>query len=784
MLKNYLKMAFRNIVNNKGFSLITILGLSVGMATAILIFLFVKHELSYDKFNENADRVYRVITQEKNENTKKLSIELSMIKYASELKKLSEIDSACRLFKSWENEFVYENNKIKVKQIFYSDSDIFNVFSFNALTGNVNNVFRTKNSAVITKSLANKVFHNVNPIDKAIKVGNQEYNISAVIDDVPETSHYKFDVLLSLNSLPWLFKQQSNEVYTYFRIKNNASIANVLTNAKNVCENILKMREKTGYFASIRLQPLLDIHLYSKDTRYKIANQGDIYSIYILLILALFILSIAMLNFANIFTASSQNRIKEIGIRKVLGSNKNNIAFQFLFESILISLLSVFFSYFLVLICEDKFSALMNRNIVLESLDYIFLFLFCLAVALLVGLISGIYPSLYLAKLSPQTIFTKNTSFGKKNKLLIGTVLVQFTIVIILISLMFVFNKQVNYMKNKDLGFDDNEVLVFDYYNSKTYLEFKKQLLNNTNIVSVTASQSVPGMMRSGQKAFLPGGNSASGLSICENRIQDDFIKTYGMQIIRGRDFDKNIKTDDTKVILNETAVKELGLNLDNAVGSQIVYLDTPQTIVGVVKDYHFTSMHTALEPLILSRYTKRMFIVSVKVNKKHIPQTIQFIKGKLNEFAPDLTFNYFFINESYRKMYEKEESQNILFISSVLLTITLALLGLLALTSLITFKRTKEVGIRKAFGASVNGIVIMFLKDVIKYIILSNFLAWPIAWFVAKKWLEGFPYKVEISFVIFMLAGVVALSFAFFLIIAITYKTATANPIDSLKYE
>ncbi len=783
MIKNFIKIAFRNLFGNKGFSLITILGLSVGMATAILIFLFVKHELSYDKFNKDPDRIYRIITEEKNENNRVLNIELSMVKYAPEIKKLPEIESACRLFKAWGNEFVYANNKIRAKQIFYSDSDIFNVFSFNVLVGNVNGVFNTKNTAVITKSLAEKTFNNVNAINKIIKINNVEYNISAIIDDVPENSHYKFDLLLSLKSLPWLLKQPSNEVYTYFRIKKNAAINNALLNVKKVCESILKTREQSGYFANIKLQPLLDIHLYSFNTFYKIAGQGKIYSIYILASLALFILLIAILNFANIFTANSQTRIKEIGIRKVLGSNKNKIAFQFLSESVLISFLSAVFTYLIVLMFMNKFFVLMERNILLKQSDYFLILIICFVIAFIVGIISGLYPSIYISKLSPQKILTKNISFGRKNKLMVGTVLIQFTIVITLISLMFVFTKQIDYMKNKDLGFNNNGIMVFDYYNSRNFLELKHQLLQNTNIKSVTASHSVPGMRRSGQKGSVVGGNSNTGISFFENRVQDDFIKTYGIKIIRGRDFSKDLNDND-KLILNEKAVKEFGFTLDNAVGSQIDYLDKPQTIIGVIKDYHYSSMRTAVEPLVLSHYSKSVFMVSVKLDKRNMRETINYIEEKLSEFSPNLTFDYFFIDESFNKMYKKEESQNVLFKSSVLITIVLALLGLFALTSLITFKRTKEVGIRKVFGASVTEIITTLLKDVIKYIVLSNFIAWPIAYLIINKWLQNFAYRINLSVWPFITSAVLVLFIALLTISLQVYKVAVSNPVDSLKTE
>ncbi len=783
MLLHHLKVFIRNFKKRMIFSIIIIGGLSLAVAGSLLLFLFVNHELSYDNFHDDADKIYNIITLEKNERTHK-KIALSMPQFAPVLRNVPGIKSACKIFASWDHEISYNNHRYSVDKILYTDSGFAKVFSFNVVRGNLTNTLSGVNSLAVTSSFAKKLFGKENPIGKQLLLNGKLFSVETLMEDVPSNSTIEFEVLVPLSTVAWLDALKSNEAYTFFRIDKKANREVALSNAQQACGNLLKTREKVGYFASPSIRSLLDIHLYEEETFYEFPTLGKMTTVYVLAALALFILLIAVLNFINIFISQSSDRIKEIGLRKTIGGSKYALMIQFLTESTLTAIIASVIGAITAILLLDKFDNLMNREIVINQAVILRSALALLGITFSIGLIAGFYPALYVSRFTPSKIFHGKLNAGRKNKLMSGTVVVQFTIVVTMVCLVIILISQLTYMKNKNLGFNKEQVLVFDYNDYKSYETFRSRLLKNPQIINITASQSVPGQITSGQIASIEGSPDKGSIPIFECRTQNYFVDTYQMKLIRGRDFDADLASDVNSLLINETAVKQLGLTLDNAVGARIDYGRGFQSIIGVVKDYHFFSLHKNIDPLMLSRHSKYSGYVSARLKPDNISGTISFIKQTLNDFAPQVPFTYFFIDESFSQMYKKEEAENTLLQFSTFIVIFLAVIGLIALTSIATSKRTKEIGVRKVLGAKASGLIILLSGNTLKYVVLANLIAWPLAWYIGSRWLETFAYRISLNPWYFFYAAFLSFLIALISISIITFRKAFANPVESLRYE
>lgn len=798
MLKNYVLIAFRHLKRHKTYSLINILGLAIGMACFILIALYILTELSYDKYHEKSNRIFRLEAD--------LTLGGDPIPVATTnfpptfamRNDYPEVINSVRILPRSKLLVEYENKRFYEERIYYAEETVFDIFTFPMVKGDPKTALVTANSVVITESMANKYFGAEDPIGKTLKLNNRtEFSITGVIENVPANSHFIFDMLLSFQTFAEQRKETVESWMSYFGcfgyilLQENADY-------KELEKKLPAMKEKyigdaldgTGVNVEYFLTPLTDIHLHSHK-RHEIAANSDIMYVYIFGVVAVFILLMACINFMNLATARSVTRAREIGMRKVLGANRGQIAKQFFGESIFYSVLALVIAITLVQLTLPVFSSISNRELSISYSQMPWLIPALAGLALLVGLISGSYPALLLSGFHPVRVLRGNWNVSASSANFRKTLVVaQFAISISLIIGTFMIIAQLNYMKNTVLGFDMEQVVVIPIMDRTlvgSLESIKEEIGNITDVIRIAASSHVPGGHTSGA-SFVPEGYP-DGQSQMMNQqfIDDDYISTLGMEIVDGRNFAQEFPADTAEsILINETAVRTIGWA--EPLGKTIYYSGDPnknkKRVVGIVKDFHYMSLHQAIEPLYISRETDLFRFVFVRIGSENIPATLAFLENKWREFDPARPFEYYFLDESYDLQYRTEEKLQRIFFNFTLLAIFIACLGLFGLASFAAEQRTKEIGIRKVLGSSVSGIVLLLSKEFTKWVLIANLIAWPAIWFALKKWLENFAYHTEIKWHLFILSGALALVIALITVIYQAIKTAQANPVNAIKYE
>ncbi len=792
MLKNYIKIAFRNLISQKFFSLINILGLAAGIAATVLLLLYVQHELSYDKFHKNYENTYRLISSVKQGDADPMVVPVALANAAEVIKtEMPEIQAACKLDQRNGNVTV-EENIFSRQQYFFVDSTFFDVFSFKALAGNCSDALYSPGNIVITKDAAKRYFGNLDVLNKQLEIDGSDYTVKCIIESIPANSHFDFDFLTSFKSISNLDSYYGNRgfgFYSYFVVNKNANPdqwKQKLIDISN--ENIRKRFKDEGMESAFEIhtevQALSDIHLHS-DYNWEIAPQGNIRNIYIYSFLAFFIIIIAIINFVNLVTARSETRAKEIGLRKVIGAQRNNIIKQFLGEAVIVSFISLIISLIIIEIFIDPFSYLVNRELNLDYLN-ISLIGFFIILAIVIGLLAGAYPAIYLSKFNPVRIIKGVTKKGGSNEYLKkGLVIFQFSIAIFLIISLLIMNLQMRFIKSKDLGFDKEQIIVVNNLRPEIYRDLdviKSELKKITDVVSVSGSQSIPTSNNMVQNTYKSGDDPNNSIVMNEMAVQDDFIETYGIKIKEGRSFNQEYRTDTFSFIVNETAVKKL--DLKNPIGEKIFVWKTEGKIIGVMKDFHFRSFHQEIEPLVITKYRNYISFISIKVNSDNLSKTLENIEGIINRFNNGYEFTYYFMDDRLSNLYQEEERSNKLNLFGSVLAIIIAMLGIFALTSYTVIKRTKEIGIRKVMGTPVSKILIMLLTDISKWVLLANIIAWPLAYYFMRNWLANFAYKIEITSWMFLAGSAIAFIIAIITVLALAYNAATANPAESLRNE
>lgn len=787
MFKNYIKVALRNLFRNKIYSLINILGLAVGLAATILLFLYVRFELSYDKHFKEHEQIYRVLSHSTRAGEQEINMPITLYEIPEEVtSKIPEVEYSTRTT-------TFDKREVKVNgetKGFYNstlaDSSFFKVFSFKSYAGDLQNALDRPNSVVLTKESAEKIFGNADAVGKTVHVFGADMMVTAVMENVPENTHIKFDLIISITSGDEQhMKYQGNNFHVYVKFKQPATEDLKLKTCNSISAYVNNMFKDYKITYLHTLQPLTDIHLHSGKLDYDSAELGSIQYIYIFSILAAFILIIAIFNYVSLFTAKSESRAKEVGIRKVSGAFRHAIVKQFIGESVIISFISFLIAMFLVEAFLPHFGNLVSRKIVFsyaQNFELIGLFLF---ISLFVGFFSGIYPALFISRFNPVAIL-KGTFTGKKNKFLnILLVVVQFSIAIALISSLFVLYAQVRYMKNKNMGFDKEQLVVFSNFTGKivsNYESLKGELLSNPDIISVTASQSIPGISRSGMNIRLPEWPLEEAIPLKENRVQDDYVKTMGFELIEGSDFSDRLASDSATFILNEAAARLL--NLEDPIGKEIIVWLHKGRIKGIIKDFHYTSLHEQIEPLVFSHYSNRFHNISIRIKAGRIPEGLKYAQSVFSKFDADYTQNYTFLDDMFDSMYRNEEKSNKLIFLASLLAILISVMGLLALTSFVVARRTKEIGIRKALGSNVSLILVLLNKDILKWVFISSLIGIPASYLFMKKWLLNFAYRIDLNIGFFLLALLIAILIAVVTITVQSFKTASKNPTESLRYE
>ena len=805
MLKNYLKVALRNLWKNKAFSAINIIGLAAGLAVCLLIVLYVVDELSYDKYNKNADRIYRLDADIYFNDTQAI-FAVAPDPLAPTLKQEYPVVEEMTRVNFQKDVLVKKDNQnVQDHNVGYVDSTFFKVFTIPMIAGDQLTALKEPNSIVIDKTTAKKYFNSTDVIGKILRVDNNtDCKITGVIKDIPRQSHFHFHFLRprGKDNDSWL----SNNTFNYIKLKPGVSQAEMQKNVdatiskyigrdlEQQLHSSLKDLENKGNHFIYHMMPLTGIHLHS-DKSYEIEANGNVTYVYIFSVIAIFILFIACVNFMNLSTARSANRAKEVGIRKVAGSLRRHLITQFLTESVLLSFFSLLFAIGIAALLVPLFNQLAGKEMSVTTLFSTWLFPVMITLVFLVGLLAGSYPAFYLSSFRPIDVLKGKVAKGFKNSWLrSGLVVFQFCISIMLIIGTIIIYNQLDYIRSRKIGYNRDQVVVIHnpYYLDNQIHTFRNELLNIPGVRNASISGDLPtnsGFDNEGW--FRDAAMDPSRAVVLTNFfIDDDYIPTLGMEIKEGRNFSKDFPTDSLGVILNEAAVKVLGYKdpfketifrpnfYDNGIHGSLAY-----HIVGVVKDFNFSSMHQSVGPVIIQR-GDNWGAIAVRVDTKNISSVITAIKNKWASMVPAQPFNYTFMDADFENVYTAEQRTGKLFITFAVFAILIGCLGLFGLVTYAAEQRIKEIGVRKVLGASVSGIVTMLSKDFAKLILIASLIAFPIAWWTMHKWLQSFAYRITISWWVFVLAGVTALVIALLTVSFRAIRAAIANPVKSLRTE
>ncbi|MFA8433114.1 MAG: ABC transporter permease [Marinifilaceae bacterium] len=792
MIKNYLTVAFRNLLREKSYSLINILGLTTGLTASILLIIFIFHELSFDRFHEKADRIYRVTTEVKMPNGNVLNAGMTIGTLGPKVKEaIPEIEQFLRVEQKWGEYFIkYENQSIKTEKHMRVDTNFFDFFSFKLLQGNKKKIFADPQNIVLSETMAKKIFGKQSPLGKNIKVNETEFTVSGVAADAPANSHMSYTSIISIKGIRNPERYYSNRgisIPTYFLLQKKSVNACIIDKIERETEQGLNdfITEKGSFGETkTRLQALKDIHL-GKGMVYDFSPSGKKSTIWVLIALSIFILLIAVINFTNLFIAKSEQRIKEVGVRKSLGAHPGDLRKQFWGESTLTTLISLLISFGITELLLPEFSKVTNRVL---SFEIITSPLFWIIISLVTGFtifLSGTYPALYLSRFTPAFILRGAHQNGKNKHLLKSLlVLIQFSIAVFLIANLLILNQQMDYLQSKDLGFNKNENLVVTPSDDigKNYENIKERLLKLPSIQSVSGSSRHPGREGDLQSCRREGDDVNSSFLIYQNRIQDGYVETLGLKVISGRDFDPHLASDSSATLINRTAAQKLGFN--DPIGKKIDMTGRKLTIIGVLEDYNFLDLHKEIQPILLTRFNNWCNHINIRMKLNNQQETIRKIERILHEYDPNFQMNNFFINDFYNETYKEEQNTMHIVLAASLVAIVLSILGLFSLTSFIILRRTKEIGIRKTMGASEGTIVLALGIPILKFILLSNLFAWPLSYIIMNKWLQNFAYRIEISFYLLLLASFIGLLIASFTISFKILNAARANPVVALKTE
>jgi putative ABC transport system permease protein len=807
MLFNYFKISLRNLWKNKAFSAINIIGLSVGLTSFILISMYVADELSYDRYHEKAERIYRINSNIRFGGTD-LSLAVTSDPMGATLKKdYPQVQEYTRIYAQGPTLVKKGTQFISEPGVAYADSTFFNVFSFPAIAGDTKTAINEPNTAVITETAAKKYFGTTDAIGKSLEFpDNQLYKVNAVIRDMPTNSHFRFDVLLPVKNARYGFGDYlSHNFNTYIVLqdgvdhkafeKNFTAYIDkyVMPQAKQLMQ-ISSMEEftKAGNHLEYSLIPATDIHLKSDRTAELGAN-GNIQYVYIFSAAALLVLLLACINFMNLSTARSANRAKEVGIRKVLGSDKRALIGQFLVESTLMSVFSLAVAILIAWMILPFFNDISGKTLQIGLLLQGKFLVFLLVLPFVIGLLAGSYPAFFLSAFKPILVLKGKLNAGfKTSRLRNALVVVQFSIsIMLIIGTVVVFN-QLNYIRTTRLGFQKDQVLNIFNTNSlgNNTDAFKNEVLRMSGVKMATQSAYLPVPSSRNNSTFSRQAviDSRSGINLQVWVIDQDYIPAMGMEMAKGRAFTREFLGDSSSIIINESTARLLGYpnpigqklysSFDNNSNAMLAY-----TIIGVVKDFHYESMRENIGPLCmtLGRSTR---ITSFKVDTKNVQPLIQQIEAKWKAMNPSMPFSYQFMDDAFDNMYHAEQRVGKVAISFAILAIAIACLGLFGLITYAAEQRTREIGIRKVLGASISSIVTLLSKDLLVLILISTLFAFPLAWFAMHRWLQDFAYRIDISWWVFATAAAGALLIAFLTVSFQAIKAALANPVKSLRTE
>jgi putative ABC transport system permease protein len=797
MIKNYFKIALRNLWRHRVFSFINILGLSVGMSACLLIYLYVSFELSYDRYHAKGDRIFRVVTNIKTP-TDTLDWNSASIPMSPAMKKdFPEVEQFVRLEP---NSLLVSRGEMKFQEdkLAFADSSLFSVFTLPMLKGDPDKALTAPWQIVLTETTAKKYFGNAEPVGQTLYLTGSRLpvTVTGVMKDFPDNSHFKFDILVSMQTWtqklnPGLDNQWENfNGYAYVLLHDAKDAPGLKAKLPAFIDrHIGKDLKQAQMTFTLDLEPMTSIYLRSKRGA---PESGSLSNIYIFSVIALFILLIASINFINLATARSAERAKEVGIRKVVGADRKQLTGQFLGESVLLCMISFLVAVGLCVLLLPLFNQLSGKTISHGIFEHGSTVGMLLLIAIAIGLFAGIYPAMVLSGFRPIAVLKGSFVTGKKGAFLRkGLVVSQFVISIALITGTLVVYYQLTYMRSQDLGFVKQQQLVLNFDGDSTiqqhYETFKQQLAAIPNVLSATVSGSIPGQ---GNPTAYSQLENRSGVMQPTNlemySIDYDFVKQYGIKIVAGRAFSTSYPSDSTKSLLvNEATVSTLGFRSPgDIIGKKFSQWGRQGTIVGVVKNFHINGLQGFIKPMSMRIRPGDFSYATVQVSGKDIPGVLSAVERLWKHTLPNRPFAYFFADEGFDKQYRSEDRFGQLFLNFAILAIFISCLGLLGLASYSTLQRTKEIGIRKVLGSSVGGIVNLLSKDFLKLVLIAFLIATPLAYLGMHKWLQDFAYRIDLSWWLFALAGALALLIALVTVSFHAVRSAMANPTKSLRTE
>lgn len=803
MFNNYLKVAFRNFKKQKLFTFINISGLAIGIAACMIISLWVKKEISYDQFHNEADRIFRVereITRDEIDGR----WPITSAKYKQALiNDIPEITNAVRL---WSKSFSIkdQNNDLHRQKLFVTDNSFLSIFDFVLLKGTKENALENPQTMVLTESSAIKYFGTQDVLGKTLALEMDEvyveFEITGIIKDISENSHIHFDMLISFStySEEEFTSWRSNYLYTYVLLGRNAQLDIVNEKLKGFIDqhlepvygDLIVQGRNIHEVLKLYLYPLTDIHLTPSEN-WELEPGGSLQSVLLFSSLGFLLLIVAGINFINLSTARANRRAKEVSLRKTLGAYQQQLKFQFLQESLLLTFIAAFIAMILLVIFIPIYNSIFGGNFSILSIVQVNSLLIFLGITLSIGLIAGTYPALYLAKFEPVDIIKGGQVKvgGKSTVFRRNMVVFQFTVSISLLIALSIMYQQINFINTKSIGFQKENIITLPARGStvlQNFENFKVRLLTNSSILSVSGSADLPGDAVFSNGNLYNKENYETHFSSVFMSCDYDFISTYKIPMIAGRNFSKEFSTDTAgTIIINETAVNKLGITAEQAIGKFLYRGENNSLrIIGVTKDFNFQSLQYKIEPMVFFLSPNDVYSISVRVAPSNILTTIDLIRDTWQTSFPGEQFEYCFLDKKMQQLYESEQkTQNILIVFTVM-SVLIACLGLLGLAVFMAEERTKEIGIRKTLGATVYNIFGELTRDYFKWILISTIIAFPLSYYLMNNWLVNFAYRIELTFYPFILSVLTAVIISLFTVGYHSIKAATANPIDSIKYE
>ncbi len=795
MLRNYFIITVRTLLKQKSYTLINISGLAIGIACAILTLLYSQDELAFDTFHKKSQRIYRIVEDQGNQSLASTNGALAKTLITN----LPEVAGTVRLLAS---RSIVANGKERFvdRDLLRVDPSFLKVFDFKLVAGDPNTVLNEPNSVVLTETSAKKYFGTDDAIGKSLTTGRfGEVQVTGILRDPPRNSHLDFSMLFPYPTDKFHSSWEEDEVITYVLLKPGHSAAEVETKLADLIRRFSTVAAYDSW--RLYLQPLSDIHFYSSHIQFdRNANKSEIYSLYILSAIGLLILLIACINYMNMATARSMDRAKEIGVRKVIGARRGQLVGQFFSESVLLSLLALLFAVGLSELFLPAFNLIADKEL---SLDFDAKGVTILmGLALFVGITSGSFPALYLSKVRATQALTGLARTGRSGAALFrrSLVVTQFVISIAMIIATTVVYTQLDYIRNKRLGYKPEQLVVIktghDGHGNAKFETMKTEFAKSADVYGVAASSRIPG----DEKYILtlkmiPGGTSITdAIDLQSFRIDENFLTTYRIELTQGRNFTSGQASNASAVLINETAAEMLGF--DSPIGKQIrassasygeyeITLNFEGDVIGVVRDFHFRSLHEKIAPMVL-RYVgpERVQYFTATISGQQIPSTIEYLRGVHEQFETQAPFEYHFMDDQLNDYYQADERIGRIFGIAAALAILLACLGLFSLAAFTAEHRTKEIGVRKVLGATLGNVTTLLSKDFVKLVLVANLIAWPVAWYAMNSWLQDFAYRVEIAWWVFALAGGLALVIALLTVSTHAIWAALANPVEALRYE